>query len=71
MKEMKIYVEPLTKEESSMKKHQDDILRVPVRYNLIDCLKQLQFGRPISNQKQIDKWIKELKANPKNAIPFN
>jgi len=32
-------------------------LKMPVRYCLVDCLKDLKFGRPVEDQKQIDKWI--------------
>jgi hypothetical protein len=35
----------------------NDILKAPANYLLQDCLKQLKFGRPASDQKLIDKFI--------------
>ena len=65
---IKIFSNPMTDEE---RKHNVGYpLQMPSRYNLVDCLKDLKFGRPASNQKQIDKWIKELEANPENGVPF-
>jgi hypothetical protein len=56
---MEIFNKPLTDEER--KEHTLNIRKMPVRYHLIDCLKDLKFGRPASNQHLLDKWIAELK----------
>lgn len=45
-------------------------LKTPVRFHLIDCLKELKFGRPAGNQRQISKWILELENNLENGVPF-
>lgn len=45
-------------------------LKMPARYHLIDCLKDLQNGRPINNQKLIQKWIDELNENLEKGVPF-
>lgn len=66
-----IYSEPLVDDERLTKKHQKDILNMPVRYHLIDCLKQLKYGRPTNNQEQIDKWIVELNENLDKGVPFS
>ena len=63
--EVKIYTKPLTEKQRLTKKHQKDILTYPARYHLIDCLKQLKFGRPVKSQEQIDKWIAELTKGTK------
>ena len=64
----KIFINPMTDKERST--HLGMPLKTPVRYHLIDCLKDLQFGRPVKNQKQIQKWIDELYENLENGKPF-
>jgi hypothetical protein len=46
------------------------ILKTPIRFHLIEILKELKYGRPANNQKMIDKWIAELELNPENGEPF-
>jgi len=69
MSKIKIYENPMTTEERS--ENFGNILKMPVRYHLVDCLKDLKFGRPSENQKQIDKWIEELNEHPENGAPFS
>jgi len=45
-------------------------LQMPVRYHLIDCLKDLQYGRPANNQELIQKWIDELNEDLEKGKPF-
>lgn len=68
MKDVKIFVKPMTDKERSVNIGLP--LKMPIRYHLIDCLKDLKFGRPIDNQKQIQKWIDELNENLENGMPF-
>jgi hypothetical protein len=68
MKEIKIFTKPMTENERS--DNFDKPLKMPVRYHLVDCLKDLQFGRPANNQKQIQKWITELNKNLELGVPF-
>jgi len=69
MEDIKIFTEPMTEEQR--KKNIGLPLKMPVRYHLVDCLKDLKFGRPAENQKQIDKWIAELNENLDKGIPFS
>lgn len=46
-------------------------LKTPLRYHLVDCLKDLKFGRPIENQIMINRWIEELNENIEKGIPFH
>ena len=66
---IKIYQKPMTKKEWSQ--NYGKPLQMPVRYHLIDCLKELKFGRPSESQIQIDKWIDDLKKDLDNGIPFS
>jgi len=68
MKEIKIFTDPMTDKERDVNLGKP--LQMPVRYHLIDCLKELKSGRPICNQKLIQKWIDELKENLDNGKPF-
>lgn len=68
MEEIEIFTEPMTNEERS--ENIGKPLEMHVRYHLIDCLKDLKFGRPDNNQKQLDKFISELEATPENGVPF-
>jgi len=68
MEDVKIFTEPMTDEERSASIGLP--LKMPIRYHLVDCLKDLQFGRPAENQKQIQKWIDELNENLDNGAPF-
>lgn len=65
---MKIFKKPLTDEEH-LKKNVN-ILKTPIRYHLIDVLKELKFGRPSNNQQIIDKWIGELEDDLEKGVPF-
>lgn len=38
------------------------VLKAPVRYHLIDCLKDLKYGRPNKDQKILDEFIHILKT---------
>lgn len=67
---MKIYSKPLTDEERSKNENFGKPLKTPVRYHLIDCLKELKFGRPTSNQKLLQNWIDELYDDPDKGVPF-
>ena len=72
MEEIKIYHNPLTEEEKAS--NMGLPLKMPIRYHLVDCLKELQFGRPTNNQDQIQKWIDELSKNSEtleSGKPFN
>lgn len=65
---IEIFTKPMTEKERS-----DNLgkpLKMSVRYHLIDCLKELKFGRPANNQEQLDKWITELNGNLDNGVPF-
>lgn len=68
MTEIKIFTEPMTEEERL--ENLGKPLQMPVRYHLIDCLKDLKFGRPAENQELIDKWISELNGDPDKGKPF-
>jgi len=68
MEEIEIFSAPMTEEELS--ENTGKPLQMPVRYHLIDCLKELKFGRPSGNQDLIDKWIAELNENLEEGIPF-
>jgi uncharacterized protein HemY len=69
MEEIKIYTQPMTEEEA--KENMGKPLKMPVRYHLIDCLKELQFGRPTNNQEQIQEWIDQLNENLDKGVPFS
>ena len=69
MENIKIYREPMTDNERSANLGMP--LRMPTRFHLVDCLKDLKFGRPAENQKQIQKWIDELNEETENGAPFN
>jgi hypothetical protein len=69
--EFGIYKNPLTEQE--IKEHLYNNVRVldnPIKYHLIDCLKQLKFGRPSSNQQILDKFIEELEQDLDKGKPF-
>ena len=65
---MKIFTKPMTKKERLL--NMGKPLKMPVRYHLVDCLKDLQFGRPAENQQIIQKWIDELNDDLKKGEPF-
>lgn len=69
MEEIKIFTKPMTDDER--RANIGKPLQMPVRYHLIDCLKELKFGRPAESQRQIDKWIAELNEELGNGTPFN
>ena len=69
MEIIKIYTEPMTDEERSA--NLGLTLRMPGRYHLIDCLKDLKFGRPAENQHLIQKWIDELNGETEKGVPFS
>jgi len=68
MKEMKIFTKPMTDKERS--ENLGNPLKMPVRYHLVDCLKDLQFGRPAENQKQLQEWIDKLNRDLGKGTPF-
>lgn len=68
MEKTKIYTRPMTDEERS--ENYGNILKTSVRYHLIDCLRELKYGRPVNNQKLIEKWINELNENLDEGVPF-
>jgi len=68
MEEIKVYTKPMTDEERS--ENYGNALKTPVRYHLVDCLRDLKYGRPANNQKLIEKWIGELKEDLDKGVPF-
>lgn len=68
MEDIKIFTKPMTKKQRS--KNVGLPLKMPVRYHLVDCLKDLKFGRPAENQYLIQKWIDELNEQTENGVPF-
>jgi len=69
MEEIKIFREPMTDKQRS--KNVGLPLKMPSRYHLVDCLKDLKFGRPANNQILIQKWIDEmLNEETENGVPF-
>ena len=69
MKDIKIFMQPMTEKER--KQNIGNPLKMPVRYHLVDCLKDLKFGRPAENQELINKWIAELDENLDKGVPFS
>jgi len=67
MNEILIFDRPLTEEET--KKHIGKILQTPVRYHLIDCLKELKYGRMTEDQKYLDVFI-EFVETKRFGHPF-
>jgi hypothetical protein len=68
MEEIKIFREPMTDKQRSANLGLP--LKMPSRYHLIDCLKDLKFGRPAENQHLIQKWIDEMYEEIENGVPF-
>ena len=68
MEEIKIYSEPLSKEEHL--EHSKDIHAMPVRYHLTDVLKRIQRGRPAESQELIQEVLTKLEENPELGVPF-
>lgn len=66
-----IFENPLTEEEYT--KHSMDrlILKTPSRYHLVDCLKELKWGRPSESQKQIEDFIQFLLLDDNLGKPFS
>ena len=63
-----IYDTPLPEEERE--NHYGKVLKMPVRYHLIDCLKELKWGRPANDQKVLDSFIAYLELND-TGQPFS
>lgn len=68
MEEIKIYENPMTEEERQFNIGKP--LKMPNRYHLIDCLKELKYGRPFMSQEIIDEWINDLNKNLTKGSPF-
>jgi len=68
MEEIKIYSEPLTAKEHS--KEMANICKTPIRFHLIDVLKEIRYGRPVVDQHMITKWIMDLEENKEVGTPF-
>ena len=60
MKKIPIYDEPLSEEERI--EHTGKILQTPIRFHLIDCLKELKYGRMTEDQKYLDVFIEFVEA---------
>lgn len=57
----KYYTRPMTDKERE--KNIGKPLQMPVRYHLVDCLKDLKCGRLKNDQDIINNWIAELYEN--------
>lgn len=60
----------LSQPDPELTKCKPNPLQRPATYHLIDCLKELKFGRPVNNQEKLDEWIAELQECPENGEPF-
>ena len=71
MEEIKIYEEPLSKEEFTEHSIKKSIREMPCNYHLIDIIKDLKFGRPAENQRMMDEWIAMMELAPERGAPFS
>ncbi len=71
MEEIKIYENPLSKEEFTKHSINGSITNSPSKYHLIDIIKNLKFGRPAENQKMMDEWIAMMELAPERGAPFS
>ena len=70
MEEIKIYESPLSDEEHKEHAHKGSIRQTPIRYHLIDVVKDLKHGRPATDQKMINEWIAMMELSDRGA-PFS
>jgi len=59
-KKVLIFDRPLNEKESM--EHTGKILKSQIRYHLIDCLKELKYGRMAEDQKYIDVFIEFIEV---------
>lgn len=70
MEEIKIYESPLSDGEHKEHSIAGLIRQTPIRYHLIDVVKELKHGRPAKDQKMIDEWIAMMELSDRGA-PFS
>jgi hypothetical protein len=70
MEEIKIYEEPLSEAEHKEHAILGLIRQVPIRYHLIDVVKDLKHGRPAADQKMINEWIAMMELSDRGS-PFS
>ncbi|GAG54274.1 unnamed protein product [marine sediment metagenome] len=70
MEEIKIYETPLSDGEHKEHSIAGLIREAPIRYHLIDVVKNLKHGRSAEDQKMIDEWIAMMELSERGA-PFS
>ena len=70
MEEIKIYEEPLSDKEHKEHAILGLIRKTPIRYHLIDVVKDLKHGRPAEDQKMINEWIAMMEISDRGS-PFS
>lgn len=70
MEEITIYESPLSDEEYKEHSIKGLIRKTPIRYHLIDVVKDLKHGRPAEDQKMINEWIAMMELSDRGS-PFS
>lgn len=70
MEEITIYESPLSDAEHKEHSIKGLIKQAPIRYHLIDVVKDLKHGRPVEDQKMINEWIAMMELSDRGA-PFS
>jgi hypothetical protein len=71
MEKIIIYQDPLSDSEHKAHSISGNIRKLPVRYHLIDIIKDLKHGRPAENQRMMDEWIAMMELKLERGCPFS